>query len=147
MLLRLRRGTTHTAKTLLTDDRCWRTETPEVYAEDAGEAETGARLLAVGSFGSEKNAGYLHNATVGMLHEDDPVWPNLLAETALPCGPLERLHIAPLRVVLLLEFVDSVYDPLPRVAGQTRKLLLGLAGEVSAPTQLLRRARTSTLRA
>src|ERR1017187_4051160 len=75
------------------------------------------RMLTVGAFGPEENGGNFQNAAVGVLHENDPVGAYLLAETSLPSGSLERLDVAPLGVVLLLEFIDGTRDPLPHVAG------------------------------
>src|SRR5260370_3938449 len=81
-----------------------------------------------GAFGSDKNSRDLDDAIVGEFHENNSVGADLLAETSLPIGSAEGLDVAPLGFILRFELINGPIDPLPHIAGQSRSLLLGLAG-------------------
>jgi hypothetical protein len=72
--------------------------------------------LPISVLGLDENGGNLYGVAVWKLHQDDAIRTNLLAEPSLPRGPLQGLYVSPLRVVLLVEFVNGTFYPFLNVA-------------------------------
>lgn len=58
----------------------------------------------------------LNHAALGKFAEDDPIVPDPLAEPVFPLRTLKRLHVAPLGIVPLLQFVDRAFKTITNFA-------------------------------
>jgi serine/threonine protein kinase len=84
----------------------------------------------------DEDGGELHHGAVRELPKDDPIRTDFSAISSFPVGTLQRLHIAPLRVVLRLKLVNGALKSFPHIAREIRKLFLGFSGKFNAIAHL-----------
>jgi len=104
-----------------------------------------ARGLPICIFRLDEDRGDLHDASVRVFYEDDPVGSDPLTESPLPLRSLQRLHVAPLGVVRLLKLINRSLNTIPHFTRAFRQLLLGFVGNLNAVAHVLRHARALSL--
>jgi hypothetical protein len=77
----------------------------------------------IGVFRFDEDNRDLRDTRVGELPEDDPVRTDFLAESSSPLDALQRLYIAPLRVVSGFQIVDGMRESLLHFAWKRESCL------------------------
>ena len=91
-------------------------------------------LLTVGLFASQKDSTHINDAAGGVEHEDNPITPDSLPESALKFSTLAWDYVAADWV--LGHFIQGSMNLLTPVCGQPSELLLRIPGEINDPAHV-----------